>query len=113
ALPDRVAGAVREGVQTEAAPVGRHLAEVRGLASQTIRRLERIETDLTAERYARVDDPQLLVELFVSGLRGLQQRLERIEKAIEAGNGATVHRIETVTSPAADRPSQVRPLTRP
>jgi hypothetical protein len=102
ALPERVAGAVREGVQTEAAPVGRHLAEVRGLASQTIRRLERIETDLTAERYARLDDLELLVELFVSGWRGLEQRLERIEKAIEAGNGATVHRLETVTSPAAD-----------
>jgi hypothetical protein len=93
ALPDRVRNAVREGVQAEAAPVGRDLAEVRGLANQTIRRLERIETDLTADRYARVDDLELLVELFISGWRGLEQRLDRIEKALEAGTGATIHRI--------------------
>jgi hypothetical protein len=92
-LPHNVAEAVREGVRTEAAPVGRHLAEVRGLASQTIRRLERIETDLTAERYARVDDLELLIELFVSGWRGVEQRLERIERALEARDGASVHHI--------------------
>lgn len=92
-LPHRMAEAVREGVRTEAAPVGRHLAEVRGLASQTIRRLERIEADLAAERYARVEDLELLIELFVSGWRGLEQRLERIEKALEARAGATVHHI--------------------
>lgn len=92
-LPQGVRDAVREGVRSEAAPVGRDLAEVRGLANQTIRRLERIETDLTADRYARVDDLELLVELFISGWRGLEQRLERIEKALEAGGGATIHPI--------------------
>src|SRR5206468_5649061 len=51
ALPTQVADAVREGVRAEALPVARQLAEVRGLAQQTIRRLERLETELTVERY--------------------------------------------------------------
>jgi hypothetical protein len=39
---------------------------VRGLANQTIRRLERIETELLAERNSRVDDLGLLVDLIES-----------------------------------------------
>jgi hypothetical protein len=48
-LPGRVEDAVRDGVRAEAQPVARQLAEVRGLANQTIRRLERLEGDLLAE----------------------------------------------------------------
>ena len=40
----QVAEAVREGLRREAAPVGRQLAEVRGMAVQLLRRLERLET---------------------------------------------------------------------
>ena len=65
-LPDRVGEAVRDGIRLEARPVSRQLAEVRGLANQTIRRLERIETELLAERNSRVDDLGLLVDLIES-----------------------------------------------
>ncbi len=71
---------VREGVRAEAAPVTRQLAEVRGLANQTIRRLERLEGDLLAERNARVDDLALLVELITSGWKAVDERLTRIEQ---------------------------------
>ena len=54
-LPGRIQEAIREGVRTEAAPVAKQLAEVRGLAGQTIRRLEGLEADLLAER---VEDVQ-------------------------------------------------------
>jgi hypothetical protein len=93
ALPHDLARAVRRSMEAEAAPVGRNLAEVRGLAGQTIRRLERIQTDLAAERYARIDDLELLVDLFVSGWRGIEQRLERMEQMLSARDSATVHRI--------------------
>ena len=93
-LPGRVEDAVREGVRTEAAPVGRQLAEVRGLAGQTIRRLEGLEGDLLAERHARVDDLALLVDLISSGWKGVDQRLARMERKLEINGGAEVYRIE-------------------
>ena len=93
-LPERVEHAVREGVRAEALPVARQLAEVRGLAGQTIRRLERLEGDLLAERHARVDDLTLLVDLVTSGWKGVDQRPARLEQRLEASGGAMVYRIE-------------------
>jgi hypothetical protein len=92
-LPGQVGEAVREGIRVEARPVSRQLAEVRGLANQTIRRLERIETELLAERSSRVDDLGLLVDLVDSGWRAVDDRLRRIEEALQAPRGATVYRI--------------------
>jgi hypothetical protein len=99
-LPGRVEDAVRDGVEAEARPMARQLAEVRGLASQTIRRLERLEGDLLAERHARVDDLALLVDLITSGWKGVDQRLGRIERKLAesggggGGSGAVVYRME-------------------
>ena len=81
-LPDSVGRAVQEGLRAEAAPVGRQLAEVRGLSNQMIRRLERIEGDLLAERHARVDDLALLVDLIATAWRATDERLDRIESAL-------------------------------
>jgi hypothetical protein len=92
-LPGQVGEAVREGIRVEARPVSRQLAEVRGLANQTIRRLERIETELLAERSSRVDDLGLLVDLVDSGWRAVDERLRSIEEALQAPPGATVYRI--------------------
>lgn len=91
-LPERVAEAIRAGVRREAGPVGRQLAEVRGLATQITRRLERLEEELTAERFARIDDLGLLVDLIGAGWSGVDERLARIEEAVGATH-ATVHRL--------------------
>jgi hypothetical protein len=99
-LPGRVEDAVRDGVRAEAQPVARQLAEVRGLSNQTIRRLERLEGDLLAERHSRVDDLALLVDLITSGWKGVDQRLARLERKLEqsgrapANGGAMVYRME-------------------
>jgi hypothetical protein len=93
-LPGQVSEAVRKGLAEEAIPVGRHLAEVRGLAGQTIRRLERMEGDLLAERHARLDDLALLVDLVTSGWKGVDERLARLEERLEESKGAIVYRIE-------------------
>jgi hypothetical protein len=69
----------RKAVREEAAPVAQKLAEVRGLANQTNRRLERLQADLDAERNARVEDLAVLVELVASGWRSVEERLARIE----------------------------------
>jgi hypothetical protein len=82
-LPGRIGEAVQEGIRGEVLPVARHIAEIRGLLNQAIRRLERLEGDLLAERHARVDDLALLVDLVSSGWRGVDERLARLEAAGE------------------------------
>jgi hypothetical protein len=93
-LPGKVEHAVREGVRAEALPVARQLAEVRGMMNGVVRRLERIEGDLLAERHARVDDLALLVDLITSGWRGVDARLERLERTIAASADAVVYSID-------------------
>ena len=90
ALPQQVGSAVRDGLRAEVLPVARHIAEIRGLLNQAIRRLERLEGDVLAERHARIDDLALLVDLVSSGWKGVDSRLERIERAQD---GATVHQL--------------------
>lgn len=84
-LPDRVGTAVQEGLRREVLPVGRNLAEIRGLLNQALRRLERLEQELLAERNARVDDLALLVDLVSSGWNGVDERLQRLEQASGSG----------------------------
>ena len=93
-LPDRVGEAVQAGFREQVLPVARHLAEVRGLSANIVRRLERLETDLLAERHARVDDLALLIDLITSGWRGVDERLARLERTLAADEGAVVYRIE-------------------
>ena len=78
-LPD----AIQDGLKEHFRPSARHLAEVRGLMNQVLRRLERIEGDLLAERHARVDDLALLVDLVASGWESINRRLAKIEEELE------------------------------
>jgi hypothetical protein len=100
-MPERLDTALQRGLREEVIPVARHLAEVRGLSGQTIRRLERLQGDLAAERQARVEDLALLVDLIASGWRGVERRLDRLERvldrlerALEERPSAAVYRIE-------------------
>jgi hypothetical protein len=88
ALPE----AIQDGLRQHFRPSARHLAEVRGLTNQVIRRLERMEGDLLAERHARVDDLALLVELIASGWRSVEERLAKIETGL-ARDPAVVYRL--------------------
>jgi hypothetical protein len=80
-LPEKVTAAVHDGLRAEVLPVGRNLAEIRGLLNQVIRRLERLEGDVLAERHARIDDLALLIDLVASGWKGVSDRLDRVERA--------------------------------
>jgi hypothetical protein len=100
-VPERVGGAIEDALRNEVLPVARHIAEVRGLSAQTIRRLERLQGDLDAERTARVEDLALLVDLVASGWRGVERRLDRlerimdrVERALEDRPVASLYRIE-------------------
>jgi hypothetical protein len=93
-LPEHVGDAVQEGLRVQVLPVAKHLAEVRGLSAQLVRRLERLEGDLLGERHARVDDLALLIDLITSGWQSVDERLGRLEKTLGADEGAIVYRIE-------------------
>ena len=80
-LPEKIGAAVHDSLRAEVLPVARHIAEIRGLLNQAIRRLERLEGDLLAERHARIDDLALMVDLVSSGWKGVSDRLERVERA--------------------------------
>jgi hypothetical protein len=95
-IPD----AIEEGIRHHFRPSARHLAEVRGLMNQVIRRLERIEGDISAERHARIDDLALLVDLIAagwhsvdSGVRSVDDRIAQLEERLQR-EGAVVYRLE-------------------
>jgi hypothetical protein len=102
-LPKQVGIAVRDGIAREVVPVSRSLAEIRGGVNQALRRLERLEGELLAERSARIDDLAILVDLVSAGWEGVDRRLKRLEEGIE---GAVVplptgrDADETVSHPA-------------
>jgi hypothetical protein len=81
-LPSRVSDAVADGIRAEVLPVARHIAEVRGLMNQLIRRLETVEGDLLSERHARVDDLGVLVDLVAAGFKRMEERLDAIERKL-------------------------------
>jgi hypothetical protein len=93
-LPTRIDSALQDGVREQVRPVGRNLAEIRGLTNQVIRRLERIEGDLLAERHARVDDLALLVDLISTGWKSVDGRLGSLERSLQSSENALVYRIE-------------------
>jgi len=100
ALEESLPGQVADAVRGEAQPVGRNLAEIRGLMNQLVRRLSALEGDLLTERNARVDDLALLVDLVSSGWKGVDARLGRIEAVVNRleqahdTRGAIVYRME-------------------
>jgi hypothetical protein len=112
ALPARVEDAVQDGLREQVLPVGRNLAEIRGLMNQAIRRLETLEEKSQAERHERVDDLALLVDLISSGWQNVDARLgcieacvSRLEHRLEADTGATVYRLEDRRPDAASTES--------
>jgi hypothetical protein len=101
-IPEHVEAAVRDGFRAEVLPVGRQIAEIRGLLNQAIRRLERLEGELDAERHARVDDLELLVELMSSAWRSLDARLDRFERTLGEETTRIIAAIEDLPAFDAD-----------
>src|SRR5437763_4887929 len=81
-LPERVEHAVQDALRDQVLPVGRNLAEIRGLMNQVLRRLDALEGTALADRDARLDDLALLVDLISSGWQGVDTRLERLEGVV-------------------------------
>ena len=82
-LQEGLPAAIQDGLREQFRPSARHLAEVRGLMNQMLRRLEHLEGELLAERHARVDDLALLVDLVATGWQSVNERLAKIEDALD------------------------------
>jgi hypothetical protein len=100
-VPERLGAAIEQSMRAEVLPVARHIAEVRGLTGQVVRRLEALQGEIAAERRERLEDLALLVDLIGSGWRGVERRLDRaerildrIERGLEERPGAALYRID-------------------
>ena len=81
-IPGQLSEAIHKAIDAEVLPVARHIAEVRGLSAQMIRRLENTQSSIESEREARIDDLDLLVDLLVSSWQGIDTRLSQIESQL-------------------------------
>ncbi len=109
-LPKQVSTAVRDGIAREVVPVSRSLAEIRGGVNQALRRLERLEQELLAERNARIDDLAILVDLVSSGWSGVDERLRKLEAGLQGAVVPFRAEREDATLPPRPQPTRRRAI---
>jgi hypothetical protein len=115
-LPTRVEAAVARALGEDEGGLGRRLDGVLDQGAQVTAAVERVEQDLLAERMARVEDLEVLVELVSGGLSALRADLRAVRSEL-AGLQAVVGRPLQVTvareqgrdvTPAEARPAPLR-----
>ena len=96
-LPTRVEAAVARALGEDEGGLGRRLDEVLARAGSSTAAVERVERDLLAERMARVEDLEVLVDLVSGGLGALRADLRAVRRragrtAGGRGSAAALHR---------------------
>jgi hypothetical protein len=81
-LPTRVEAAVARALGEDEGGLGRRLDEVLGQAAGISAAVERVERDLLAERMARVEDLEVLVNLVSGGLGVLHADLRAVRSEL-------------------------------
>jgi hypothetical protein len=81
-LPTRVEAAVARALGEDEGGLGRRLDEVRDQAGGISAAVERVERDLLAERMARVEDLEVLVNLVSGGLGALRSDLDAVSRQL-------------------------------
>ena len=81
-LPTRVEAAVARALGEDEGGLGRRLDEVLGQATGISAAVERVERDLLAERMARVEDLEVLVNLVSGGLGALHADLRAVRSEL-------------------------------
>jgi hypothetical protein len=112
-LPTRVEAAVARALGEDEGGLGRRLDEVLEQAGRLSAAVERLERDLLAERMARVEDLEVLVDLVSGGLSALRADLRSVRSdlaELQAIVGLPLHftvareQGEDAAGPAASRP---------
>ena len=98
-VPVQVGDCIREAIHAEVLPVARHIAEIRGLSAQVIKRVESAQSAIATEREARIDDLDVLVDLLVSNWQGLDTRLSRIEERLDESATLAASDVQTSSGP--------------
>ena len=115
-LPTRVEAAVARALGEDEGGLGRRLDTVLDRSGQLNAAVERVERDLLAERMARVEDLEVLVDLVSGGLTALRADLRAVRRelaALQAVVGqplqVTVARERSAEAVASDgRPAALR-----
>jgi hypothetical protein len=81
-LPTRVEAAVARALGEDEGGLGRRLDQVLDETGQLSAAVERVEGDLLAERMARVEDLEVLVELVSGGLTALRVDLRSVRQEL-------------------------------
>lgn len=81
-LPTRVEAAVARALGEDEGGLGRRLDEVLGQTNRLGAAVERVERDLLAERMARVEDLEVLVDLVSGGLGALRADLRTVRSEL-------------------------------
>src|SRR4051794_33634734 len=81
-LPTRVEAAVARALGEDEGGLGRRLDLVVDRTGQLAAAIERVEGDLLAERMARVEDLEVLVELVSGGLTALRTDLRAVRREL-------------------------------
>ena len=81
-LPTRVEAAVARALGEDEGGLGRRLDQVRRPDRQLAAAVERVERDLLAERMARVEDLEVLVDLVSGGLTSLRADLRAVRREL-------------------------------
>jgi hypothetical protein len=114
-LPTRVEAAVARALGEDEGGLGRRLDQVLEQTGQLASAVERVEGDLLAERMARVEDLEVLVELVSGGLTALRADLQSMRRdlaELQAVVGQPLHftvaREEADQAPAPDAAAGLR-----
>lgn len=81
-LPTRVEAAVARALGEDEGGIGRRLDTVVDRSGQLTAAVERVERDLLAERMARVEDLEVLVDLVSGGLTALRADLRSVRREL-------------------------------
>ena len=115
-LPTRVEAAVARALGEDEGGLGRRLDSVLDQSGQLTAAIERVERDLLAERMARVEDLEVLVDLVSGGLsalradlRSVRRELAELQAVVGQPLQVTVAR-EQAADAAADAP-EARPAS--
>lgn len=115
-LPTRVEAAVARALGEDEGGLGRRLDTVLDRSGQLTAAVERVERDLLAERMARVEDLEVLVDLVSGGLsalradlRSVRRELAELQAVVGQPLQVTVARERSADAVASDgRPAALR-----
>jgi hypothetical protein len=115
-LPTRVEAAVARALGEDEGGLGRRLDTVLDRSGQLNAAVERVERDLLAERMARVEDLEVLVDLVSGGLsalradlRSVRRELAELQAVVGQPLQLTVAREQSADAVASDgRPAALR-----